>query len=766
MGYTRICCREAHGKSPKFEPLIVLTAQAATNKVIANGKDELILIEVISPRMEQTSNKWLILGIYAALTLATITAYEPLRHNDFVSYDDDAYITKNPMVKAGLTRQSVAWAFTTLDVGNWHPLTWLSHMLDCQLFGVEPFWHHLVNLLFHTVNTLLLFWLLKKMTAAFWPSAFVAAVFALHPLHVESVAWVAERKDLLSTFFWILAVAAYVRYTKHPNISRYLLVFLTFGLGLMAKPMVVTLPFVLLLLDYWPLDRFRWKQQNIRRLIVEKIPLFVLVAASCVITFVAQQNIGATKTFKGVPVSIAIKNAFVSYLGYIDKMVYPKHLAVLYPHPASNLSTGQALIPFAILVAVTVYIIYTAKQRRYLAVGWFWYLGTLVPVIGFVQVGLQAMADRYTYLPSIGFFIMVAFGAAELSATRRFRNKSLAITAAIVLTILLFCTRVQLRHWQNSFALFTHTLKVTENNFAMHQHLGSELYTMGRTNEAIKHFDRALEINPKYHKARNNKGVMLFTLGRFEEAAVCFNKILELKPDFHEAHSNLGMALYKLDSTDEAIKHWKQAIQLNPTDLRLYFNLGSAFTKKNQLDEAAAYFNKAWRMKPDWPEVHYNLGLVYYRQGKLHLAAEHSAHALRLKPDYIEAAITLARSLLGLGQIHSAVGNYHKILQLAPDRVEVLNDLAWILAVTKDTDVHNPTDAVKFARRACELTNYQQPEKLDTLAVAYAAAGNFTEALKTAEKAAQLAESTGKKDLVRQINSRIQLYKADKPYNE
>ncbi|MHC4738663.1 MAG: ArnT family glycosyltransferase, partial [Planctomycetota bacterium] len=355
--------------------------------------------------VKQTSNKWLILGIYAALTLATITAYGPLRHNDFVSYDDDAYITKNPMVKVGLTSRSVAWAFTTLDVGNWHPLTWLSHMLDCQLFGVEPFWHHLVNLLFHIVNTLLLFWLLKKMTAAFWPSAFVAAVFALHPLHVESVAWVAERKDLLSTFFWILAVAAYVRYTKNPGIARYLLVFLVFGLGLMAKPMVVTLPFVLLLLDYWPLYRFQPQQQdaskvpplsksddehnhqsNPYRLIIEKIPLFVLAAASCLITFVAQQNIGATKTLKGLPVSIAVKNAFVSYIGYIDKMVYPKHLAVLYPHPASNLSNGQALIPFAILVAVTVYIIYTAKQRRYLAVGWFWYLGTLVPVIGLVQV--------------------------------------------------------------------------------------------------------------------------------------------------------------------------------------------------------------------------------------------------------------------------------------------------------------------------------------------------------------------------------------------
>jgi len=735
--------------------------------------------------VEQTSNKWLIIWIYTGLTLATITAYEPLRHNDFVSYDDDAYITKNQMVSKGLTYRSVAWAFTTLEIGNWHPLTWLSHMLDCQLFGVEPFWHHLVNLLFHIANTLLLFWLLKKMTAAIWPSAFVAAAFALHPLHVESVAWVAERKDLLSGLFWMLAIAAYIQYTKQPGIGRYMLVFLAFGLGLMAKPMVVTLPFVLLLLDYWPLYRFQPKQQNdskaalqskpndghnlpptLCRLIVEKIPLFVLTVASCVITFIAQQNIGATKSLKGLPVSIAVKNAVVSYLGYIDKMVYPKHLAVLYPHPVSNLSTSQALIPFVILVAVTVYIIYIAKQHRYLLVGWFWYLGTLVPVIGLVQVGVQAMADRYTYLPSVGFFIMVAFGAAELSATRCFRKKNLAITAAIVLTILLFCTRVQLRHWQNSFALFTHTLKVTENNFVMHQHLGNELYTMGHPNEAVKHFDRALQINPKYHKARNNKGVMLFTLGRFEEAAVCFNKILELKPDFQEAHSNLGMALYKLDSIDEAIEHWKQAVQLNPTDERLYFNLGSAFTKKNQFDEATNYFNKALRMKPNWPELHYNLGLVYYRQGKLNLATEQSAYALRLKPDYIEAAITLARSLSGLGQIQSAVGNYHKILQLAPDRVEVLNDLSWILATTKDTVVHNPTEAVKFAQRACELTNYQQPERLDTLAVAYAAAGKFEKAIETAENALNFAQSSKRGRLTEQIRSRLQLYKNGQAYIE
>ncbi|MEE9371337.1 MAG: hypothetical protein V3W45_07715, partial [Sedimentisphaerales bacterium] len=362
----------------------------------------------------------IILLVYLALALATAIAYEQVRHNDFVSYDDFAYVTENPDVSSGITRNSVIWAFTSVHVGNWHPLTGLSHMLDCQLFGLDAFWHHLTNLFFHIANTLLLFAVLKKITGAVWRSAFVAAAFALHPLHVESVAWLAERKDVLSGLFWMLTIAAYIRYAQCPTIRKYLLVVLVFALGLMAKPMLVTLPFVLLLLDYWPLGRFQWSPESISevstpsesidtgyqkvttfRLLSEKIPLFVLSAASSVVTFIVQKSQGAVMAMEIFPVRLRIANALVSYTGYIDKMLYPSRLAVLYPF-SGDILTWQPIVSLLLLAIISAGVIYAARRSPYLAVGWLWYIGTLVPVLGLVQVGSQAMADRYTYLPSIG----------------------------------------------------------------------------------------------------------------------------------------------------------------------------------------------------------------------------------------------------------------------------------------------------------------------------------------------------------------------------
>ncbi|MHC4738664.1 MAG: tetratricopeptide repeat protein [Planctomycetota bacterium] len=852
--------------------------------------------------MEKKLDKRYVFLIYAALVLATLIAYEPVRHNDFVDYDDDIYVTNNPTVQMGLNSESLIWAFSRPHVANWHPLTLLSHMLDCHLFGLKPFWHHLTSLLFHTANTLLLFWIFKRMTGLVWPGAFTAAVFALHPLHVESVAWVAERKDVLSGFFWMLTIAAYIRYTENRCVGRYLFVFFAFGLGLMAKSMLVTLPFVLLLLDYWPLDRFQWERENIRHLISEKIPLFILTLFSSIIAFIAQQ--GARTSEIGIDVSLSgrISNAIVSYLVYILKTIYPTRLAVLYPHPGNNIPVYKPIVAFIILAAISAGVIYMARRRRYLVMGWFWYLGTLVPVIGFVQIGLQAMADRYTYLPSIGFFIMVAWGVSELFAKRRYRRVGFAIAAGFALVGMLVCTRLQLRHWRNSETLFKHAISVTKNNFTMHYNYGKVLSDKSRFEDALVHFNQALQINPRDYDARSNKGLALLDLKKYDEATLCFkealalrpghyetilnmglvmarqgkftqavehfntalemkpywprvhynlglaltqmgrlddafrhltkalyiklsladvddeqpvvynpyneiDKIIEysatplkvesnyaaanyilgeamfqnarindalkcwtiallLNPDNHKAHNSLGKAFYQLDKTEQAVEQWMESIRLNPDDAESHFNLGEAFADQDKLDESVKHFNEALRIKPRWPDVRYNLGNIYYRQGRFDLSVKQYAEALRFQSDFLEARLGLARSFTKMGKTKAAVENYYRILKREPDRIEVLNDLAWILAVAEDPDVRNPVDAVKFAQSACNLTKYRQPEKLDTLAAAYAAAGNFTEAVSTAEKAIELAEATGKKELAQQIQGRIELYKAGQPYHK
>jgi hypothetical protein len=578
--------------------------------------------------MERTHNKQYILLIYAALILTTVVAFEPLSHNEFIGYDDGSYVTENPYVQSGLNGKSILWALTSLHgrISYWHPLTWLSHMLDCELFGLNPAGHHLTNLLFHIANALLLFWVLRRVTGAVWQSAFVAAAFALHPLHVESVAWVAERKDVLSGFFWMLTIAAYIRYAERPSVSRYLPVVLAFCMGLMAKPTVVTLPFVLLLLDYWPLERFQWK--NLRFLVCEKIPLLLLAAALSVVTFFAQKGIGAVAPADKLGLNLRLANALVSYIRYIGKIFYPAGLAVFYPHPMSSLPLWQPLVCLFILLAVSIAVIYFGRRRRYLPVGWLWYLGVLVPVIGLVQVGNQAMADRYTYLPAIGIFIMLAWGITELLAGWRFR-KIVSSAAGLIFIVLILYTRMQVCHWRNNFTLYEHALKVTANNYVAYNNLGAAFQSEGMFDEAIDHYQRALRI----------------------------------RPDYFFAHCNLGSALQS--------------------------------------------------------------------QGRFSEAAGHYQYALGLKPHYIP-----------------------------------LNNLAWLKATWAEPDFYDPAEAIHLAEQACELSGYAKPDVLDTLAVAYAAAGDFSKAIETAEKAMELAEFTGPKELARQIRTRLELYKAGQPYIE
>jgi tetratricopeptide (TPR) repeat protein len=563
------------------------------------------------------------------LIVATLTVYWQVRNHDFVNYDDDKYVTKNPHVQAGVSREGIIWAFTTTHASNWHPLTWLSHMLDCQLYGLNPEGHHLTNLLLHIANTLLLFLVLKRMTEALWRSAIVAALFALHPLHVESVAWVAERKDVLSTFFFMTTMWAYVRYVECPRLGRYVLVAFSFSLGLIAKPMLVTLPFVLLLMDYWPLGRLELRPStvpiNIQTqhskypacqdsralpLLWEKAPFFVLAAVSAVVTIVVQRAGGSLSSLEMFPLTIRVANALVSYLSYIGKMIWPMHLAVFYPHPGMR-PVWQAAGAGLLLLCVSVAVIRAAQRAPYLAVGWLWYLGTLIPVIGVVQVGAQAMADRYTYVPLIGVFVMIGWGLRDLVSRWDHLGAVVPGCVGVIFAALMICTWLQVSRWNNSISLFEHTLDITVDNNLAHYNLGIVLAERGRLEEAIGHFSEALRIKPDDAEAHNNLGIALAERGRLEEAMGHFSEALRIKPDYAEPHYNLGIAL--------------------------------ALQRRRQ--EAMHHFSVAVKLKPDYAEAHLNLGAVIASQGRLQQAVDHFAEALRIKPDFAKAKHYLEQAI-------------------------------------------------------------------------------------------------------------------------
>lgn len=495
--------------------------------------------------------------VYVFLIVATFAVYWQLTGYEFVDLDDSLYITNNPQLKAGLTGQNVIWAFTTDRVGLWIPLTWLSFMLDFEFWGLDPGGYHLTNLLFHIANILLLFLVLNRITGALWKSAFVAALFAIHPLHVESVAWVTERKDVLSTMFWILTIWAYVRYVEQPTYMKYLLTLFTFVLSLMAKPVVVTLPCVLLLLDYWPLDRFQVdhsgvdgnasRQPDINLstlrsralpLILEKIPFLGLAAAVSAVTFVLTEK----ETLEFLPIKYRIANSLVSYVTYIVKMIWPHDLAVPYPHPYTSLSIWKAAGAGVILIIISFAVIRAARRLPYLAVGWLWYLVTLVPNIGLVQAGRQAMADRFTYIPLIGLFIMVAWGVPELVKGWRLRRLALGVSASVLLLGLMVCTRLQTRYWKDPIALFTHAVNVTADNYVAHYSLGLALGREGKLEESMKHSYEALRIKPDYAEAHNNLGTALAKQGRLKEAVAHFSEALRINPDYHKARENLDKA--------------------------------------------------------------------------------------------------------------------------------------------------------------------------------------------------------------------------------
>jgi tetratricopeptide (TPR) repeat protein len=689
--------------------------------------------------MDKNSNRnWSFL-ICLTLTLVTLAVFYQVHSFEFLNYDDQIYISENPNIHNGITLKAVKWAFTAAsNIYFWHPLTWLSHILDWQLYGNNAGGHHITNLIFHILNTLLLFFVLKQMTRAIWPSAFVAALFALHPLHVESVAWIYERKDVLSTFFWFLTMWAYVRYVRGPKIAGYLLVVAFLALGLLSKPMLVTLPFVLLLLDYWPLDRLSsksdkaGKKHSLPYLLVEKVPLFAMVAVSCIITFNNQKKIGAMSSKENLSLFVRLANTSISYMQYIIKMIWPARLAVFYPHLGPNVSIFYSLISAFLLLVITIFIVKFAQNHRHLFTGWFWYLGTLVPVIGIVQIGGWAMADHYTYIPLTGLFVIIAWGFPDLLAKWRYKKITLISSAVPAILVMSICTFFQLGYWQSNLTLFQHALDVTKNNYVAYSGVANSLVLQGKLDEAIQNYSQAVRIAPRDLIARIGLSDALLKVGKIDQAVIECQKSFQIKSDEPDVLNILGIAL----------------------------------GQQGKLDEAVKCFTKSLQIRPDFAITHDNMGHVMILQGNYDEAVVHLTESIRLDPDYALPYYHLGQVLVQRGKINEAVTHFEKALQLKPDWAEPMNAMAWCLAVNEKTAVHNPDKAVKLARQACELTNYKEPELLDTLAIAYAATGDFDKAVETAQKALELCQSSEKEAVKEQIKSWLVLFKNKKPYIE
>jgi len=573
------------------------------------------------------------LWICALLLACIFSVYGQVWAHDFINYDDPVYVTDNPQVRGGLTWTGVSWAFTSFYGANWFPVTWLSHMLDCQLFGVSSGWHHLINVFIHALATLCLFGFLQRTTGARWRSAFVAFVFALHPLHVESVAWIAERKDVLSALFWFLTLWAYAAYVARPSRVRYVLTLFTFCVGLMAKPMLVTLPLALLALDYWPLNRgFLW---------LEKIPFFTASIVSSVVTYIAHKQGGAVASAQLVPLATRIENALVSYVAYVSKTFWPTHLAVFYPYPTSSLLVPSVLAGIFMIVASMLAVLWR-RQRPYVAVGWFWYVVTLLPVIGFIQTGEQARADRYTYIPMVGLTMALVWGIAEsLQSWRRLR---VAIASAVAACCIVL-TWVQVQYWKDSFSLYQHAIAVVPDNYIARFNLASALAEQGREGEAIEQLRETVRIRPEYVAARAELGQLLVKQGQVDEGVRELQTAVKMRPDDADAHFRLGSVYGSLGRGAAAEQQFAETARLQPDNADAHYNLGLALAEQNKLPQAVDEFNEAVRLKPDDAEAHFNLGIALVQLGQMNQASAQFSEALRLRPNFPQAKEALERAM-------------------------------------------------------------------------------------------------------------------------
>lgn len=656
----------------------------------------------------------LICLLLGAITLGLY--WTTVRFN-FIDFDDNEYVTLNSHVQAGLTWDGIEWAFTTGEASNWHPLTWISHMLDCQLYGLKPGGHHLTNAILHAFNVMMLFLVLLRMTGATWQSCVVAALFAWHPAHVESVAWVAERKDVLSTFFGLVTMLAYTFYAREPKTKNtatiyYCLALLSFALSLLSKSMLVTLPFVLLLLDYWPLRRMRLfgaasagkgmgvpgaEQKGPVALLQEKVPFFVLVFLSCVLTVWAQQRVGSVMSDATLPLSGRVAHALVSYVKYVKMMFLPVKLAIFYPHTGAP-TMSHAAVAFLVLAGISFAAVQWLRDAPFFPVGWFWFLGTLVPVIGVLQVGSQAMADRYTYFPYVGLFVAIVWGAGQL--WERWKPWCMALNAATaaLLAVMLFVTRTEIGYWQNDITLFGHAREVTSYNFM--------------------------------------------------------------------ACSVLGDALEQAGKNEEAIAYLKEGLTYMPSYPPLHFLLGRAYLEQGKLNDAIASFSEAIRLRPNSPQIYQKLGMALFRQGRLDEALGQFSTAARMDPadSFSECQIALICSQKK--DLPGAIQHYHASLSIQPDNIEALNNLAWILAASENSEFRNGAEAVQLAQRACEATHNSEPALLGTLAAAYAEAGQFTNAVATATKARDLALTANLKSIADRNQKLLELYRSGQPFHE
>jgi tetratricopeptide (TPR) repeat protein len=659
------------------------------------------------------------------LVLAVVGVFGQTVRHDFVNYDDNKYVYKNPQVTKGGTIAGLAWAFTSRQASNWHPLTWLSHMLDGRLYGLAPGGHHVTNIVLHAVTAILLFLVLWRATGDRWPSAFVAAVFAVHPLRAESVAWVAERKDVLSGLLFVLALGAYVGYVRRPfSLFRYLTLMAIFCLGLMAKPMLVTLPLVLLLLDYWPLGRMTPPQGDgglvhfsarrralringwpktwtcplfaARTCLWEKVPLLVLSAASCAATLWAQHEAMEATAHRSL--ASRIGNAAVAYAGYLDQLFYPVGLAVHYPYPETGPGMWKVAGAVLVLLAISSGVLIGRRRCPYLLVGWLWYVGMLIPVSGLVAVGSQAMADRFTYLPQIGLGIALAWGATDLTRSWPGRGGIRGAAAMVLMALMLACAWRQTCFWRDSETLWRHALACTTGNSIAHYNLGVALADGGRADAAIVEYRNALQVRPDYPEAHYNLGVILAGRGEIDEAMVHYGAALKTAPDFSEAHHNLGSALAGRGRLDEAILHYRQALAIMPDFAEAHNNLANALAARGRVDQAIAHYRRALEIMPDFAEAHNNLGSALARQGRSDEASRHYQRALAIKPDYAEAHNNLGAALQERGKIAEAIAHYEKAVAIMPNYAEAHNNLGAVLG-----QQGRLSEAIAHFRKALEL---------------------------------------------------------------
>jgi tetratricopeptide (TPR) repeat protein len=663
-------------------------------------------------------------AVCISLLLAVALVFGQTIRHGFINFDDDRFVYENPQVTSGLTAHGIVWALT--DHGfQWRPLTWVSHMIDWQFYGPHAGGHHATNVLLHAATTVLLFLLFWRMTGRVWPSALVAILFAIHPLRIESVAWVTERKDVLSGLFFVLTLGAYVDYVRQPfSVERYLTVVVFFTLGLLSKSMLVTLPLLLLLLDYWPLGRLsdrsgldlpplfcgeraglggtgfwaaaRGRFLFPRRLLLEKLPLFALVAASCAMTVWSHTK--AVAPIDRVPVPWRLGNALVTYVVYLRQFFYPAHLAVLYPTADLDLPLWKVCGAALILATVTAAAWIARRKYPYFLFGWLWYVGMLVPVIGLLQFGVFTHANRFTYLPQIGVYVALAWGAADVCRSWSYRRSVCGIASALTLTVLIGCAWRQASFWRDSETLWTHALACTSQNKLAHNNLGNFLADQERLAEAIAHYQQALTIDPNYIDAHFNLGAALFSQGRYDEAIAQYRQALKIQPDFVLAHNNLGETLAHQGHLDEAIAHYRKALEIQ-SDCILALN---------------------------------NLGQVLARRGR---------------PE-------------------EAIAQYHKALKIQPDYLETLKNLAWLLATCPEAVLRNGRAAQQLADRANRLCAGSRADVLDTLAAACAEMGRFPDAVAAAQKALELATQANDRALTDALRARIALYQADKPYHQ